>query len=303
MPRKLIKFLSLILCFCFLFQQTGLAQVLPSLSQPQSQPLLRYLSVNSANPNNYFNFLMDKGNMVSQLAGEPVSRLTGTPANRLTGKLNSEAKKLINYFFLGITLPSDAFWVNLQPAQSDRITSEQLAKTDLGRTLLEQDLLLKKDMAKLLHPKNPVGKLYWEKLYSAIGKEKTKKTKITISNRVWITPDQAVVLETEDGALVSKASLKVMLELEYFVVRDSLNIKRDSRHSGESRNPVVLDPGFRRGDTSQDTLHASRNTLHASQDTLHKIRDTRYEIRDTRYEIRDTNNEIRTTRYKTSPNN
>ncbi len=70
-------------------------------------------------------------------------------------------------------------------------------------------------MANYLHPKNPVGKLYWEKLYSAIGKEKAKKAKITTSNRVWITPNQAVVMETEDGALVAKATLKVMLENEY----------------------------------------------------------------------------------------
>lgn len=51
--------------------------------------------------------------------------------------LNSEAKKLINYFFLGITLPSESFWVNLRPDEPDRITSSELSKTDLGRTLLE----------------------------------------------------------------------------------------------------------------------------------------------------------------------
>ncbi len=226
MPRKLIKFLSLILCFCFLFQQTGLAQVLPSLSQPQSQPLLRYLSVNSANPNNYFNFLLDTGNLSNRVGR--------------TG-LDREAKKLINYFFLGITLPSDAFWVNLQPTQSDRITSDELARTDLGRTLLEQDLQLKKDVAKYLHPKNPVGKQYWERFYSAIGKEKAKKAKITTSNRVWITPDQIVVLETEDGALVAKASLKVLLEGEYFSLREQKpEYAREQRaENREQKNQVI----------------------------------------------------------------
>lgn len=104
-------------------------------------PYLRYLSVNSANPANYFNFLLDQGEALSA-----------------QDNLDSEAKKLIHYFFLGLTLPSEAFWVNLKPEEPERITSAELAKTDLGRTLLEQDLKLKKDVARYLHPQNPQGK-------------------------------------------------------------------------------------------------------------------------------------------------
>ncbi|MDI6758692.1 MAG: hypothetical protein QMD94_03355 [Candidatus Omnitrophota bacterium] len=96
--------------------------------------------------------------------------------NGLNGQ-NEQAKKLIRYFFLGITLPDNAFWVNLKPQEPDRITSEELSQTDLGRVLLEQDLKLKKDMAKLLHPKNPKGREFWEKLYSRIGKDKVKKNR------------------------------------------------------------------------------------------------------------------------------
>ncbi len=216
MPKKFIKPISLLLCFCFFFTQAGLAQLLPQpLFVPLQLPVLRYLSVNTANPSNYFNFLMDVGQRV---------------------ELNQEAKKLIRYFFLGITLPSGSFWVNLKPQESERITSEELSTTDMGRTLLEQDLKLKKDVARYLHPKYPQGKLYWERLYAALEQEGRKasatnqggpaknngwkKATITSSNRVWIVPDEAVVLETEDGALVAKAQLKLLLESEYLNLKE-----------------------------------------------------------------------------------
>jgi hypothetical protein len=199
--RELRKVMSLITLVTFFFTSLGFPQTLP-LSNPvllQFPALLRYLSVNQSNPFNYFNFLLDKGDSLA-----------------VKDTLNSEAKKLINYFFLGITLPSNSFWVNLNPDEPDRITSSELARTDLGRILLEEDLQLKKDAARYLHPHNPKGREFWQALYSAIGKDKLKKAKINTSNRVWIVPDEATVLETEDGALVLSAKLKVLLESEYF---------------------------------------------------------------------------------------
>jgi hypothetical protein len=199
--RLFIKFVSLLLCFSFLFQQVSFAQglPLPAVYASSRPPLLCYVSVNSANPFNYFNFLLDKGSSLER-PGPDLAR---------------ESRKLINYFFLGLTLPSELFWVNLRPDQSDRITSEQLSKTDLGRTLLKQDLQLKKDVAKYIHPAHPKGREFWEKLYAAIGKDKARKAEIATSNRVWIIPDQAVVMETGDGAFVVSAKLKVLLENEY----------------------------------------------------------------------------------------
>ncbi|TBR17456.1 hypothetical protein EPO66_02685, partial [bacterium] len=196
--RKLVCFF---ISFCFLFNSSGFAQILPSVANRQiliQTPVLKYLSINQANPNNYFNFLLDKGS-----------------ANLNSIQLDSEAKKLVNYFFLGITIPDNAFWVNLRPDEPGRITSEFLAKTDLGKDLLEQDLLLKKTMSGYLHPHNPKGKEFWSKLYAKIGKDKVNKAEITTSNRVWIVPDEAIVVETESGAFVAKARLKVLLENEY----------------------------------------------------------------------------------------
>jgi len=213
--RIFIKALCILLIATFLsydLSWAGATEVLPfrnlsSLPQaPFVPPTLKYLSVNTANPHNYFNFLLDKGKTSSL-------------------DINKEARQLINYFFLGITLPDNAFWVNLKPAESDRITSEQLSRTDLGRVLLEQDFRLKRDMSQYLSPQNPVGRQFWEKLYAVLGRDKAKKAGIITSNRVWIVPAEAVVVETEDGALLAKSSLKVLLESEY----TALKLKPDTQ--------------------------------------------------------------------------
>ena len=196
LPKPII---CLLLCL-FVFQATGFAQLLPvSFQSPLLEPAtLRYLSVNAANPSNYFNFLLDKGN----------NGLNQTI-------LSSEARRLINYFFLGITLPSDCFWVNLQPGQQDEMISEELARTKMGKVLLEQDLELKKAVALCLHPEHPLGKQFWERLYQRIG---GLTQEITTSNRVWIVPEEVVVVETYDGAYVANARLKVLHENEYLKV-------------------------------------------------------------------------------------
>ncbi|HDZ77244.1 MAG TPA: hypothetical protein ENH41_04080, partial [Candidatus Omnitrophica bacterium] len=193
------KVISLFILICFFCNAVGFAQITPSAANSgvlYTAPLLRYLSVNSANPFNYFNFLVDKGS-VSSLA------------------LNRETKKLINYFFLGLSLSNQSLWVNLRPDEPRRITSDELSRTDMGRVLLEQDLQLKKDVARYMHPSNSHGKEFWNKLYAKIGKDKVKKSKVATSSRVWIVPDEAVIVETEDGALIAEAKLKVMLENEY----------------------------------------------------------------------------------------
>ncbi len=211
-------------------------------------PTLRYLSINPANPHNYFNFLLDVGQ-------DTDNGTRNTHNAQRTTKLNQEAKKLINYFFLGLTLKEESFWVNLKPTEADRLTSTTLAKTDMGKVLLEQDLLLKKETSLLLHPNHPQGKLFWQALYQQIGKEKAKKLKITTSNRVWILPDQTKLLETEDGALITKATMKVLLESEYFDIREASCVKREAQ-----------------------TKYASRDTLHASRDTQYASRNTNTEI-------------------------
>ena len=197
-PRKFFKFIALLLSFCFIFEQTGFSQVAASLdisghlsalqqslAARKFRPLhLRYLQYLPSN--NSFNLLLDKGTI-----------------NATTKDLESVSKDLLKYFFIGLTLPNDAFWVNLRPDSPDNIIDGELAKTDIGRILLEADLELKKDTARATSPETPEGKAYWDKLYQKAG-ELFGNGNVTIPTltRPWIVPDEIIIRETNDSAYV-----------------------------------------------------------------------------------------------------
>ncbi len=224
------KLSAIALIVCFLANTLGYSAyggTLPIPTGSFAPPLLKYLSINSVNPYNYFNFLLDTGENTMN-------------AGRETLPLQKQTKQLINYFFLGLTLPQDSFWVNLNPAEPNRLTSDSLAKTDMGKALLEQDLLLKKQTSQYLNPRNRVGKQFWQALYNKLGTKNIKKKAITTSNRVWIVPDKAVLVETEDGVLISEAKLKVLTEQDYLTINNQIS---NNTHTGASRqgNPANIE--------------------------------------------------------------
>ncbi len=200
---KIYKILALILSFLLIFEQSGFAQILP-LPNPfvpdAFRPLhLRYLSYDSINNN--FQLLLDKGDNSKTLPYKELEEKTGD---------------LLNYFFIGVALPNSAFWVNLRPDAEDNIIDNELARTDVGKILLEADLQLKKDTAKYTSPETPEGKEYWDKLYQKAG-EVFGDDNITIPTliRPWIVPDEIIIRETANNAYIYKATLKVMLEQDY----------------------------------------------------------------------------------------
>ena len=226
-PKKFTKFISLLLCFLFIVQQTGfaagggtpadpigrgVAQVAGELNiagylsnlhnsfvPDKFRPLhLRYISYDSLNNN--FKLLLDKGDT----------------KNPKTQDIESTTKDLLSYFFTGLALPNDTFWVNLRPDSPNDIIDPLLAQTDVGRILLESDLQLKKDTARFTSPETPEGKEYWDKLYQKAG-ELFGSENITIPTltRPWIVPDEIIIRESTDSAYVYKATLKVMLEQDY----------------------------------------------------------------------------------------
>ena len=213
---KIFKFICISLCFIFFFEQSGFAQVAEELNlsnylnllrnsfvQDKFRPVhLRYLSYD--NLNNRFSLLLDKGDLKN--FGEI--------------NFNDLTKTLLNYFFIGITLPNESFWVNLRPDEEDKIIDPLLAQTDVGKILVEADLQLKKDTAKATSPQTPEGKVYWDKLYKK-AEEFFGKDNLNIPTliRPWIVPDEIIIRETENNAYIYKATLKVMLEQDY--LRDS----------------------------------------------------------------------------------
>ncbi|MFH1398440.1 MAG: methyltransferase domain-containing protein [Candidatus Omnitrophota bacterium] len=222
MNKKLSKIISIFLCLCFLSQQIGFAQVAAeldlsahftrlhnSISVDKFRPLhLRYLSYD--NLNNNFKLLLDKGTDLEKGIG------TGKGKEEQEDALKVKTKELLNYFFVGISLPNDSFWVNLRPDSPDNVIDPYLAQTDVGKILLEADLQLKKDTSTATSPQTIEGKEYWGKLYKK-AEELFGIESITIPTltRPWIVPGEIIIRESTDNAYIYKATLKVMLEQDY----------------------------------------------------------------------------------------
>ncbi|MFA5092972.1 MAG: NAD-glutamate dehydrogenase domain-containing protein [Candidatus Omnitrophota bacterium] len=222
--HKLPKVFYLLISFLLIFEQSGFAQVAAqldisgklaafgnSITVERFRPLhLRYLQYNPQDNN--FRLLIDKGTLKN-------------PSNT---DLERTSKELLKYFFIGLSLPNDKFWVNLRPDAADSIIDDKLAQTDIGRILLEADVQLKKDTANATSPETAQGKLYWDKLYAKAA-ELFGSQNITIPTltRPWIVPDEVIIRESTDSAYVYKASLKVMLEQDYLKNSSTYNFKDD----------------------------------------------------------------------------
>jgi len=222
------KIIYLILVISFLFQQTGFSQIAGELdlsshfqrlgglfTQDTFRPLhLRYLSYDALSKD--FNLILDKGDSLKGLSP------TSPPTNKWRegadpeADLKEETSKLMQYFFIGLALPNEAFWVNLRPDSPSNIIDDELAKTEIGRIFLEADLQLKKDTANFTSPKTPEGREYWNKLYKKAA-ELYGNENITIPTltRPWIVPGEIIIRESKDNAYIYKATLKVMLESDY----------------------------------------------------------------------------------------
>ncbi|MDO8662236.1 MAG: hypothetical protein Q7K98_03325 [Candidatus Omnitrophota bacterium] len=253
--RRKNKLLSFLLCFSLLFEQAGFAQIAGELDISGHLALFRNsLVLDKFRPlhlrslqylpqDNSFKLLLDKGDQFSQnrrvhfttsAEGDTFRQSYGEATQKESvpldeTKLKDETKVLLNYFFIGLTLPNSSFWVNLRPDAEDNIIDDYLAKTDVGKILLEADLQLKKDTAKFTSPETPEGKLYWDKLYQKAG-ELLGNENITIPTltRPWIVPGEIIIRETKDNAYIYKATLKVMLEQDYLKDSATYNFS-DSR--------------------------------------------------------------------------
>ncbi len=206
MRRKVIAFL---IAFSLLLQQSGWSQLAGTAGIPLFSPAplvdqrfrpvhVRYLAVNPAGD---FEVLLDRGDTAT-LSQEQIDTSLAT---------------LMRYFQLGVRLPGSVFWVNLRPDGEDQIIDPLLEKTDLGRVMLEADLQLKKDLARMTDPNTAEGKKYWDKLYARAELLFGPQENIEIPTlaRPWIVPGEIVVGEGERGAYIYKATLSVMLEQDH----------------------------------------------------------------------------------------
>lgn len=112
-----------------------------------------------------------------------------------------DCQQMIRYFLTALTMPEDDLWVNLSPNESNRIMNLTLAKTELGKLMLEQDLYLKFRASMLTHPSTELGETIWNS-------NDERKIAQALS-KVWISPKEADLLETDSMVWIDKASLKV----------------------------------------------------------------------------------------------
>ncbi|PIS34049.1 MAG: phosphoglycerate kinase [Candidatus Omnitrophica bacterium CG08_land_8_20_14_0_20_41_16] len=216
------KISSILVSLCLVFQQLGFASIATELNlaghlsrmsggfvQDRFRPVhIRFFSYDALNDN--IKVMLDKGD-VKELKGD---------------QFNASTKELLNYFLVGINLPSDKFWVNLRPDSQDNIIDDYLARTDVGKIMLETDLQLKKDTAQFTSPETPEGKEYWNRLYQK-AEELYGYQEVTIPTltRPWIVPNEIIVRQTKDSAYIYKATLKVMLEQDFLKDSSVYNFK------------------------------------------------------------------------------
>ncbi|MBF0486056.1 MAG: glucose-6-phosphate isomerase [Candidatus Omnitrophica bacterium] len=165
--------------------------------------LMKGVRVHPENPL-LFDFIIDTGDK-AEYKGDANSVL-----------LRTEAEKLMKYFLATLTIPEKDMWVNLSPYEKDRMTSDALGQTEMGRDLLAQDYILKQITATMMDPEKNLGKAFWNRVY-AKAQEQFGNTDIPVDtfNKVWITVDKADVVERNNTAFVVGSHLKVMLESDY----------------------------------------------------------------------------------------
>lgn len=213
-----VKFFHLLLAVAFVFnmispslaQEVDLKLPKPSqikpISKAYSPAIIRAVTVNPNDPF-LFDFIIDKGD-----------------SNLSAQAFEEETQKLVKYFLAALTIPENDLWVNLSPYEQDKMVSQVLGVTELGKDLLIQDYYLKQVTATLTNPNTETGKKFWSLAY-AKAKELYGNADVPINtfSKVWIVPDQAVVLEKDGSAFIADSHLKVYLDQDYAAIRKNLD--------------------------------------------------------------------------------
>ncbi|MGW6316456.1 hypothetical protein [Streptomyces sp. NPDC055099] len=105
-----------------------------------------------------------------------------------------------------LALDPQKFWVNLNPAEPDRIVDAALGRTNAGRVMLEADLEMKRTKAKILHPDAETGKRFWRDVRSSANGS------LCLSSRMWIVPGKIEIHEDGERLHILKAPLDVKTE-------------------------------------------------------------------------------------------
>lgn len=201
------KICALLIILCLFLEQPGIA------SPPGFCRAPRYLagavSAESYRPVHIRSISLDRNSCVPQILLDKGSEIESLPET-----LEEVAGKLISYFAAGLFLPDDVFWVNLRPESPDRIIDPLLEDSDIGRIMLEADVFLKQDLARLTSPDTKEGKEYWDKVYAKAEFLFGCSEDIVIptATRPWIVPGEIILKKSVSGVYIYKALMNVCLE-------------------------------------------------------------------------------------------
>lgn len=170
------------------------------LSEAYSLPTIKGIRFNESNPFN-LEFIMEQGS-----------------EQQIT---NQDKAKLVRLFLAALTVPEDKLWVNLSPYEKDRVIDENVAKTEIGETLLSQDYILKQLSSSLTHPDTPVGRTYWDSKFNI------QNSRSEDFNKIWISPGEISVYDDANTVFVSDVELEVQTEADYLAAKNNQTIDAD----------------------------------------------------------------------------
>jgi hydroxymethylpyrimidine pyrophosphatase-like HAD family hydrolase len=154
-------------------------------------------------------------------------------------------------FMTTLTVPENHFWVNLSPYEQNRIISPALRQTQVGQDLLTSDAQLKQLTAMLMSPKSKTGEHFWTHIYT-FAYENNIKTNVSLDmhNKIWITPDTAMIRSDSQNVIIDHANLKVMLEKDFMATHLTTN------HQDEHSMTVATESEF-----SQQMFNSMKNMI------------------------------------------
>ncbi|MCX7927465.1 MAG: hypothetical protein N2606_04940, partial [Candidatus Omnitrophica bacterium] len=204
------RIIAVSLVFCFLIQQAGFTQLNNSFAIPDY--LAGLLLPERFRPLNLQLLTFDKiTNEVT--AGFDLGDLIGKDSK----EIESQIEQVKDYFMTALVLPNSTFWVNLRPDSPYQIMDEDMAKTQLGKVLVEADLQLKKDLAQLTSPQHSLGRRFWSEIYGKINTlfNPEEDIEIPTMTRPWIVPGEIILGQSDNRVYIYKATLKVCLEEDW----------------------------------------------------------------------------------------
>ncbi|MCD4780671.1 MAG: UTP--glucose-1-phosphate uridylyltransferase [Candidatus Omnitrophica bacterium] len=151
------------------------------------------------------------------------------------------SRKLVKYFLAALTVSEKKMWVNLSPYENNRIISDELGRTEMGRDMLAQDYILKQLTSSMMYPEDNLGAEFWYKVYArAQDRYGTTDIPLNTFNKIWIIPEKAEIFELGSRAFVVESHLKVMLEEDFIALQNNLGKEKfDTKNMGMNEAEVM----------------------------------------------------------------